>query len=198
MKRIFQVAILIMALLSPVAASAQTKTIKVPKKEKTAKTTTSAAEQNRLGLDIFWNKGDEKKASEWFHKAAKQGYAPAQFNLGLLYDEFCLGDYLKHYDNAAYWYRKAAEQGDYYAQVSLGLLYEYGNGVAKDYKQAVYWFRKAAEQGCHLAQWHLSCCYKEGKGVDKDEKQAKYWSQKSEGKDNDDGKHIDYQKWLDL
>ena len=53
---------------------------------------------------------DAVKAVEWYQKAAGQGYAIAQYNLGLMY-HIGIGvtqDAVK----AVEWYRKAAAQGD--------------------------------------------------------------------------------------
>ena len=97
---------------------------------------------------------DPKKAAEWYRKAAEQGYADAQNNLGLLYAGGT--GVVKDEAKAAEWYRKAAEQGNAAAQNNLGLLYVDGRGVAKDEAKAVEWYRKAAKQGHEAAQYNLS------------------------------------------
>ena len=88
---------------------------------------------------------DGTKAIEWYRKAADQGIAIAQSNLGSMYDT---GDGIPEDDaKAAEWYRKAAEQGDADAQNSLGAMYANGTGVPKDYVEAYAWFGIAAAQG---------------------------------------------------
>lgn len=78
-------------------------------------------------------------------KAAEQGDAKAQFNLGNCYAK---GEGVnKNLKEAAYWYRKAAEKGLSEAQYNLGICYNNGYGIDKDFKEAAYWWRKAAEQG---------------------------------------------------
>ena len=58
---------------------------------------------------------------KWCRKAAEQGVAVAQFNLGDFYYE---GEGVEQsYTEAVIWYRKAAEQGDADAQISLGECY---------------------------------------------------------------------------
>ena len=54
---------------------------------------------------------------KWYRKAAEQGDADAQYNLGISYDrgEGVPQDYVE----AVKWYRKAAEQGDADAQNKL-------------------------------------------------------------------------------
>jgi TPR repeat protein len=80
---------------------------------------------------------DPVKAMEWYRKAAEQGYAAAQRNLGWMYDQGrgVAEDPVK----AAEWYHKAAVQGDADAQRSLGLMYNLGRGVAKDPVKAKEW-----------------------------------------------------------
>ena len=91
----------------------------------------------------------EDKAEQW-RKAAEQGDAEAQYELGHCY----------HYGygvtedkaEAVKWWRKAAEQGNSEAQFCLGRCYDYGEGVAQDKAEAVKWYRKAAEQGHEKAK----------------------------------------------
>ena len=70
----------------------------------------------------------------WYLKAAAQGRALAQNNIGYLY-EHGLG---VPADNAqaVEWYRKAADQGDPTGQMNLGVMYETGRGVPQDLVQA--------------------------------------------------------------
>jgi TPR repeat protein len=88
-----------------------------------------------------------------YRVAADQGYAAAQSNLGLMYQNG-LG-VAKDDAQAVSWYRKAADQGYAAAQSSLGLMYQNGLGVARDDAQAVSWYRKAADQGLAAAQSNL-------------------------------------------
>ena len=77
-------------------------------------------------------------------KAAEQGDAAAQYNLGVMYDE---GKRVTRDDaEAVKWYRKAADQGHAKAQYNLGLMYTNGQGVKRDDVEAVKWFHKAADQ----------------------------------------------------
>ena len=88
-----------------------------------------------------------------YRKAAEQGYASAQNNLGAMYQ---LGQGVpKDLTQAIAWVRKAAANGDPTAQFSLGVVYENGNGVQKDLAQAIDWYRKAAEQGHPAARAKL-------------------------------------------
>jgi DNA polymerase III epsilon subunit-like protein len=96
---------------------------------------------------------DYTEAVKWYRKAAEQGNARAQNNLGMCY-EYGKGveqDYVK----AVKWYHKAAERGNASAQFNLGFCYNIGKGFAQDYDEAVKWYRKAAEQGHTQAKDNL-------------------------------------------
>jgi len=81
---------------------------------------------------------NDVEAVNWYRLAAEQGYAPAQFNLGVM---FGAGRGVPKDDvEAAKWYRKAAEQGDAGSQFNLGARYSNGRGVAHDNVQAYKWW----------------------------------------------------------
>jgi hypothetical protein len=88
---------------------------------------------------------DHGRAREWFLKAADQGLAEAQYNLGVIYHH---GQGVpQDYGTAIEWFRKAADQGLANAQLSLGAMYAFGQGVSQDYVHAHMWFSLAAAQG---------------------------------------------------
>jgi hypothetical protein len=79
---------------------------------------------------------------KWYRKAADQGIALAQFNLGVKYYK---GEGVPQDDTEAVkWYRKAAEQGYAKAQFNLGGAYGLGKGVPEDYALAYFWFSLSA------------------------------------------------------
>jgi TPR repeat protein len=82
----------------------------------------------------------------WYRKAADQGNAAAQYNLGFHYDN---GQGVEEDQaEAVRWYLKAAEQGLADAQYSLGVMYfNDGEGLEEDHAEAARWFRLAADQG---------------------------------------------------
>jgi TPR repeat protein len=117
--------------------------------------------------------GDYDSALSICTKAAEQGIANAQHNLGFIYDN---GQGTpQDYKQAIYWYTKAAEQGNAFAQSNLGLLYNNGNGTPQDYKQAVYWYTKAAKQGSVGPQLNLGIMYEDGLGTPRDYVMAYVW-----------------------
>jgi hypothetical protein len=89
--------------------------------------------------------GNVVEAASWYRKSAEQGYAPAQANMGVLYD---LGQGVaQDYQQALNWYAKAAEQGDIKAQNNLGFMYSEGKGVAQDRATGHMWFNIAGVRG---------------------------------------------------
>ena len=133
--------------------------------------------------------GQYEQAFPVCSKAAEQGDAAAQFNLGLMYD---LGRGVQQdYAEAEKWYYKAAEQGYAFAQHNLGVMYDSGKGVQQDYAEAAKWYRKAAEQGDAVAQYNLGRMYALGHGVMQSGEEAVDWFYKAglsylkEGKKDD-------------
>lgn len=114
-----------------------------------------------------------EKAFEAYSKAAKQGEARAQNNVGAMYE---MGEGVtQNTTKAIEWYTKSANQGDSDAQYNLGALYEQGELVKRDYKKSAEWYTKAANQDDSDAQFVLGVYYLYGRGVGKNEKTAKEW-----------------------
>jgi TPR repeat protein len=89
--------------------------------------------QFRLGIAFLTGRGvlfDERKATEWFNKAAENGHKGAQLQL-----------------------RSITEDMD--AQFRLGIAYLTGRGVLLDKRKAIEWLNKAAENGHKGAQLQL-------------------------------------------
>lgn len=85
------------------------------------------------------------KLFEWYKKAAEQGDASAQYNLGEMYAG---GDSVpQSYEKTFEWIQKAANQEIVAVQRRLGWLYDTGSGVQQDDTNAVKWYRKAADKG---------------------------------------------------
>jgi hypothetical protein len=96
---------------------------------------------------------DPELAAGWFFRSAEQGYADAQFNLGLMYIN---GEGVpQDIPHAVELFQKAAEQGHVDAQNNLGAMYFTGEGVTRDEKKAIEWFEKAAAQGNEDARANL-------------------------------------------
>lgn len=147
-------------------------------------------------------KRDDEEAMKWYLRAAEQGYAFVQVNLGAQYHSE------EKFGKAYEWFEKAAEAGDARGEFMLGLMYYQGDSLAKntsrarqyfelaaekdyvdaqlylgiiaynekDYAAAVPYFLKAAEQEYLGAYTFLSAIYKRGGyGVEKDIPEAIKW-----------------------
>ncbi len=79
---------------------------------------------------------DHSQAVQWYLKSAAQGYAMAQYNLGVCYDEGKGVE--RNREEAVIWWIIAAYQ--------CGIL---------DFSQARYWFGKSAAQGYEAAKQQL-------------------------------------------
>ena len=120
-----------------------------------------------------YERGDYATAIRGFRKAAEQGNAASQVNLGHAYAEGRGAP--QDYQEALKWYRKAAEQGYVPAQVHLGAVYFEGRIVPQNYQESAKWFLKASDQGDALGQFNLGHMYKRGYGVSQDYVQAHKW-----------------------
>ncbi len=116
---------------------------------------------------------DESRSVEWYTRAAGQGHASAQDELGLMY-EIGVGVSQDH-AQAVEWYARAADQGHANAQYHLGEMYSSGRGVPKDEALAATWYTRAAEQGHADAQCELGVMNYFGKGVPEDRTRSVHW-----------------------
>lgn len=107
---------------------------------------------------------DEKRAAEWFQKAAMKGHASAQHKLAHM-SKHGRG-VTKSMKEAIHWYTKAAEQNYTLSQFNLGLLYAYDVMEKSEHKnlglnadsckdKAKEWFTKAAANGYKDAETQL-------------------------------------------
>jgi TPR repeat protein len=110
------------------------------------------AQDFNKGMKAYQAGHYETAVHEWRQLAAR-GYAPAEYNLGVMYRQ---GEgVIQDSAEAANWLRLAAEEGHVGAQYILGIMHENGEGVIQDNTEAANWFRKAAEQGDVEAQYNL-------------------------------------------
>jgi TPR repeat protein len=120
-----------------------------------------------------YDKGDYATALQLFQPLADEGFSPAQFIIGLMYEQG--QGVTKNYSEAMRWFRKAADQGNSGAQLGLGAMFSKGEGVPKDNAEAAKWYRLAADQGVAMAQYNLAVRYYEGRGVPQDYVSAHMW-----------------------
>jgi len=129
--------------------------------------------QFSLGALLYYGGTDLPLAVDWFRKAAAQGYADAEFQMGQLYD-FGFGVGQDDRDALA-WYRKAAEHSSAAGQRAVGDFYRKGRGVAADLAEAARWYRRAAEGDDVRAQNELGQLFFTGTGVARDYVSAYVW-----------------------
>ncbi len=113
----------------------------------------------------FYDEKNFTEAIKWFRKAAEQGHAAAQYNLGYCFDNSIGVD--RDRAETDKWYRKAAEQGHAKAQYKLAGLYErdFDFSLGRDLialEEARKWCHKAAENGNPDAASHLGWWYEFG------------------------------------
>ena len=106
---------------------------------------TQSAEYCIKKANDFYDAENYEQAFEWSMKAAKQGDAEAQNQIGMMYHNG-IGTTL-NYEKAFEWLLKAAEQGYSTAQYNVALMYYYGKGTNKNPDKAFEWFTKALKQG---------------------------------------------------
>ena len=106
--------------------------------------------------------------------SADQGYAPAQFALGTIFEK--AHGVAPNFELALTYYIKAAEQELPTALYNMAMLYQSSDRfVERDDEVTFDWCYWAADKGHVLAQCHLGCMYQEGVGVKKNLAEAVHW-----------------------
>ena len=125
---------------------------------------------------------DEKKAREWYEKAANKGSPSAQFNLGALLR-------FEDVDESVKWLKKSANNGNSAAQNNLGVMYKLGHiGGWGDPEEALKWYMMAAEGGNKTGQGNV-CAILYNKGAHK-YKEAEIWCQRAANQGNNKARQI--------
>lgn len=118
------------------------------------------------------------EAVDYWNKAAKENYAPAQSRLGEAFT------YTGEYDVAVGWYILAANQGNVTAEWGLGNLYLDGKGVKKDMGKAAYWIERAAKKDWLPAVKAMDAAHQRPSNISflgeasQNAEQAAYWKDK--------------------
>ncbi|HUZ06971.1 MAG TPA: tetratricopeptide repeat protein, partial [Candidatus Paceibacterota bacterium] len=118
--------------------------------------------------ELFDHEGKDAEAAAWYLKAAEQGFAPAQCNIGTFYNNG--SGVPEDEERACYWFRKALEQGFANARFELGRLLE-----RRNIKEAIEFYRELAEQGDSHSQARLANLFGDGIDVPKDDAEAFRW-----------------------
>ena len=140
---------------------------------RTRATAGNVVAQFSLGAMHYYGDKDTAQGIEWFRKAAAQAYAPAEFQMGQLYD---FGFGVAQDDGTALeWYSRAAEHGSAAAQRAVGDFYRKGRGIPADLAKAAAWYRRGADGDDVRAQNQLGEMYFTGTGVPLDYASAYFW-----------------------
>ena len=159
-----------------------------------------ADEQFRIGIayqnGAYMLPQDNKKALEYYRKAAERGHAVAQLFMvmgTMRYNDDHNDD---HNDEVMYWLQKAASQGERQAMYNLAISYHRGDiGGKPDIARSTELLRRSAEKGYGAACSRYAILFLNGEdGVDKNYAVAKFWALEAYGfGDEQDGevlKHI--------
>jgi len=129
--------------------------------------------QYSLGSVLYYGTTETAEGVSWIRRAADQGYAPAQFVMGQLYD---FGFGVSQDDAQALgWYRKAADHGSPAGQRAVGDFYRNGRAVSADALEASRWYRRGAEGDDLRAEYQLAQMFFDGTGVAQDYASAYVW-----------------------
>lgn len=127
---------------------------------------------------------DLESAIPLLRRAALKDAAPAQYDLGKLYEQGIGVD--QDMIQARSLISKAAENGHVGAMYDLALFMAEGEGGDLDEQGAVDWFRKAADQGFLDAQYNLGVMFAEGIGAEQNLPEAMFWFELA-SRQGDDG-----------
>ena len=108
---------------------------------------------------------------------AKDGFGPAQYNLGVMLEQGRGGGV--DYAAAANWYRRAAEQDVAPAMINLARLHFEGRGVKRDASEGLRWLEMAAMLNAPQAAYNLGVARLKGLGGKPDPRQAAHWFERA-------------------
>jgi TPR repeat protein len=132
-----------------------------------------AVAQLTLGSWLLYVQRDAAEALRWFRSAAVQQLAPAEYQLGVMYDGGLFVE--SDPEEALLWYRRAADHGSPTGARAVGDFYRLGRGAPTDVAEAARWYRRGAEAGDLRSQYHLGQLYFDGAGVARDYASAYVW-----------------------
>ena len=121
---------------------------------------------------------------EWLTRSAEQGFAAAQYVLGIVTKE------RQEWSQAASWYKMAAGRNHALAQMALSRLYYSGKGVPKNDKMVFRLVQQAAKSGLYVAQRSLGYCYYLGIGTPVDREKGVYWFKAAANKGDEESQYV--------
>ena len=121
------------------------------------------------------NRGEFQAAIAQFQPLVAEGYAPAQYQMGIVYQHGY--GVPKDGMKALEFFELSANQNYSDAQFELALIYSEGKLVKQDLAKAFELTQKAAKKGLASAQFNLAVMYANGTGVSQDDYKASRWYQ---------------------
>jgi len=150
----------------------------------------STNENNSYGGYLLWESAENGSAAaqyyfatnfasdiiQWYEytrKSAEQGYAPAEYEIGVCYK---IGRLLEeNQDTAKYWIERSAKQGYSMAQYVMGNILREDTRIESNERLSAYYYLESAKQGYPAAQLNLGICYYNGTGLLTNKKKSAYW-----------------------
>ena len=143
---------------------------------------------------------DEKKALEFFERAAQNGNPRALYQLGLMHYEGKAELAEDPFSAVKLWKRAAAHkpffekngeifpnEGVASSENAIGNAFRDGKGVEQNDAEAFKWYERASEHGCPESWKNLASFLEKGKGCQRDAASAKMWLTKfAEFEDDED------------
>ncbi|MGC8553612.1 MAG: tetratricopeptide repeat protein [Phycisphaerae bacterium] len=142
--------------------------------------------QTGASAEAFWHRAKMLMAGKpanyaaaypLLRKAARGGYAVAEYTLGFFYLRGT--GTAQDPDRAVKWFKLSAQKGYVPAEFAVGQLYCGGKLLPLNYTKAAYWYRRAAYAGLCPAQYLLAKAYKHGLGVKQNQTLAVHWLHKA-------------------
>jgi len=121
------------------------------------------------------NRGEFQAAIKQFRPLVLEGYAPAQYQMGIVHQKGY--GVPKDGMKALALFELAAKQNYSDAQFELALIYSEGKLVKQDLKKAYTLTSKAAKKGLASAQYNLAVMLANGTGVERNYFKASRWYQ---------------------
>lgn len=136
----------------------------------------TSSQGNDLDLGIYeLNRGEFHAAIEQFRPLVVEGYAPAQYQMGIVYQNGY--GVPKDGMKALALFELAASQNYSDAQFELALIYTEGKLVKQDLNKAYQLTFQAAKKGLASAQFNLAVMLANGTGTEQDYFKASRWYQ---------------------
>lgn len=127
---------------------------------------------------ILMGMDEEEKAFDIILKAADQGIAEAQVQMGDFYNHGTVVP--RDVAQAIQWYEKGGQGGIGHAYFLLGFIHAAGDGVPKDTETAARYWKKSAEMGYMRGQdiyaWHLATA---SRARERNGREAVRWAQQA-------------------